>query len=650
MNPTGPASVWTPGSVVPDVAERVFAAPSDLDEIAWDEANIILSDKESKTNPGPFRYSVTPHLRFVRAQIGRTDLRQVTIRKNDQAGVTRIVHNRICRRVAESPTNILYGINSLEEARRMSDRLRHTLERSPATADAVTERPEEDVELQTLTFKLRDLYLYLAGGGSIGAVANKSLGLVAIDEGDKIPRVSSGSNTHIVDEAKSRFKTMPVGEGVLYLWSKPNQETDIVTTEFELGTKHLGFMPCPHCGHVQHWVQERLRFDHCRLPSNDYDKQRVLTETHYLCERAGTPQCPDGRIFDRHRSFTTEHIEYRPTNPNPEPGHVSIQLDDFLLNPVYFPDASLGRIALDLIAGFRNPAKMKAVQAARFGLPEMLQRAQLKEEDVLALRSNYLRGTAPRGLIYVGLYSDLQGYGPKWCKFGFRRNGELVVIDWGTFLAIDDLMEEARRPVPEIDESAPVRPANPLTGSPAEYTPTGQLLHVQHGGIDEGDQQKLVHAFVIRSGFFFLPTKGRGGYQVRGKSLVVPSERDFEGHKFAAYHFSDDQFKKELYLWRIRDHAKIQRGVSRTPRMHLPLDVDDAYVTELMAERLTVKQARNGYPVEEWEVTGPNDYGDATKGALVMWHVIGPEILQGLEAAEAAGRAAPPPDSTPPRP
>jgi hypothetical protein len=643
-----PGPAFGSDSVVPGLLERIFAEASTLSEVEWDEANVILSEQESRSNPGPYRSERNPMIRALRNAMGDPNTRQITIRKMDQGGISLQALNFIARVVAERPRNGAYVINSLEEARRMSSRLKRLLEANPATRDQVVENPAEDVELQTLTFRLRDMTIFFIGGGSIGALAGKPLSWILVDEGDKIPRVSVGSNTHIVDEAKSRFKSMPHGDALIVVFSKPNQETDIVNTEYQLGTMETPRLPCPHCGELQEWVQERIRFDHCRLPSGDYDKARVLTETYYSCRRAGTPACPDGKIYDHHRAAAVAGIQFVATNPNPEPGHRSFHLTDFCLNPVHFTDASLGRMALDLIAGFKNPAKMSAVQAARFGLPEMLQKSKLTEESILALRSNYLRGTAPRGLIWCGIYSDLQGYGPKWVKFGFKRNGEMVIIDWGTFLAIDELLEEARVTVPEIDDSAPVAAAQ-RSGegeviAPATYTATGRVLSPQAGGIDEGDQQKLVHAFVVRSDFFFLPTKGRGGYQTRGKSLVTPSPRDYEGHEFQAYHFNDDQFKKELYLWRIRDHAKILAGKSKVARLHVPLDIDQPLVTELIAEKLSVNRDKSGWMTETWTVEGHNDYGDAVKGGLVMWHVVGAEVVAAYDAAQpAAAPAAPAP-------
>src|SRR5688572_20565501 len=214
-------SPWSPGSVLSDVGERVFAALSPLGQVAWNEANVILSEKESRTSSGPYRVSITPHAGPISEAFGSRTLRQVTIRKNDQSGITAHVLMRICRLVAEAPCNILYVINSLEEARRMSARLRAMLLACPATRDQLSEGADHgDTELMTLTFQLRDMTIYFAGGGSIGAVANKQISLIIVDEADKIPRLTTAQNTHVVDEAKSRFKSVPSGDALIIVFSK----------------------------------------------------------------------------------------------------------------------------------------------------------------------------------------------------------------------------------------------------------------------------------------------------------------------------------------------------------------------------------------------------------------------------------------------
>lgn len=641
-----PAPAFASDSPVPAVLARVFAPPSDLSEVKYAEANVILSEKESRTNPGPYQLSVTPHTGFIQECFGNPALRQVTIKKNDQAAITRSVFNRIHRIVDELPRNVLYVINSREEATRISHRLEASLLASPATRAKLRGSDEEagadgSADVQVLTYYLEDMDVYFVGGGSIGAVANKQISVIVIDEADKIPRIKgpNGQLTHVVDEAKSRFKSVPAGDALLIVLSKPATESDITTTEYRKGTMRKGYMPCPHCFEMQEFVQDRLRFDHCRQPSRDFDRARVLDETYYECVRAGTTACPDGKIYDRHRTFCVSRIEYRATNPNPDPEHESFELSDFLLDPTYFADASFGRIALDLIDGFKKPGDMPAIQARRFGKEELAQAVDLKEDDVLVLRGNYRRGTVPRGLVYFALFSDFQGTGPKWVKGGFRRNGELVISDWGSHLALDDLVPELDVDIPEVDESQPLVPEVP-------QPPTGRHLRCMEGGIDEGYKTEHVRDFCLRSNFRFIPTKGSHTANLRG-SVVSPSITTHKGVEFQVYHFNDSQFKRALYLDRMRDHRKIVAGKTRVPRMWLPIDVDEEFVTEIRNEVLLQKKDKYGILRPVWQKNGPNDRGDGVKGLLVMWHVVQAAVLAALEEQERQAALTSPPANGP---
>jgi hypothetical protein len=406
---------------------------------------------------------------------------------------------------------------------------------------------------------MRDMFIMFAGGGSIGAVANKPIELGVVDEADKIPRITGGQG-HVVNEMKARFKTVPNGK--LFVLSAPNEEQDVTTTEFNLGSQHKNFLPCPHCGHFQELVQERLRYDHCKRPNGTYDKVRVLAETYYECERTGAAErpCPVGRIEQHHLPAMAARAQWRATNPEGEPGHISIQSSDLFS---LFPDATFGKIALDMIEMHRNPLKRRSVQRDRFGLEYRPRKAEIKAADLLKLVGDYTRNTMPVECVYVGLGCDYGGEGPKWVKGGWARNGDLYILDWGDPLSIGDLSIEAAKPV--ID------------------TRTGREHFVTGGVLDEGWRQKDVLSFCLRdareanSGILrFFSSKGRGNIQNAG-ALVVESPRMHEGVEMLAYHFNDEKFKADLYVSRIAEFEKIRTGRVKRPRIWLPSDVTDGF-------------------------------------------------------------------------
>jgi len=597
---------WVPGSILPGLLERVFAELPPENVWRWAEKHIVLDAIASPANPGPYDSRIAPHTRFLQEALTDPQWRQFTIKKNSQGGFTEAIMNYLRYRVAHDPGNVLYAIDSVNEAKRLARiRLKPTLERCPLTAQAISENEDD---MSALNFYLRDMFIMFIGGGSIGAAANKVISVGIVDEADKIPRVAGG-HKHLVEEMKSRFKTVPGGK--LIVLSEPNEETDITTTEFRRGTMHKCHLPCPHCGHFQVLVQERLIFDHCKLPSGDYDKKRVATETYYSCVRSGTPACSDGKIYDRHKRDMALRCEWRATNLNPEPGHLSLESSDLFS---LFADANFGRIALDLIDAIKNPARQKAVQSGRFGLEHKGRRVEVQQDDLLKLCGDYARGTMPQAAIYLGMASDVQGGVKKWMKAAFDRLGDLYVVDWGQCLAFDDLTIEADQPVRDG---------------------AGKDWNVIAGLIDEGFKTDEVRKFCIRSNYRFLPCKGRGNLnQMRGQ-LVAPSLTIHDGQEFNCYHFNDDKFKQALYLDRIRDFDRIKKGQARMTRIWLPKDIDREVLHELMGEQMVPKILPSGFEKLLWEKRWTNDWGDALKMLTVLAHVIINDLLEEIATEEA---------------
>lgn len=607
--------IWSPDSELPAMLSRFFAEPPAKNVWQVAEDCVVLDSKQSPGNPGPYRVSVAPWTRFVQEKFTDPGVHQITIKKNSQGGYTQAILNCIHFCVRYQPRNVLYVIDSLQEARRIAKiRLMASLLRDPEATQAFTEDANDK---STLTVNMRDMFMMFAGGGSIGAVANKPIELGVVDEADKIPRITGGQG-HVVNEMKARFKTIP--DGKLFVLSAPNEEQDVTTTEYNAGSQHKLFCPCPHCDLFQELVQERLKFDHCKRPNGQYDKHRVLKEAYYECARAGTPECPEGKILEHHRPAMVDRAEWRATNPDAEPGHISIQSSDLFST---FPDAAFGKIALDMIAMFRNPMKRRSIQRDRFGLEFRPRKAEIKQEDLLKLIASgemeYKRGEIPVPCVYVGIGCDYQGSGPKWVKGAWATNEDLFIVDWGDPLSLADLCLEAAKPVIEKK--------------------SGRENFLIGGLIDEGWRQKDVLAFCLRDArennsgeLRFFSSKGRGNIQNAG-ALVVESGRKCEGVEMIAYHFNDDKFKADLYVSRISEFDKIKTGRLRRPRIWFPSDVTEEFLLEMMGESLLPEINAHGFTTLKWKKVGPNHWGDGVKNLDVLWHVVGGEVLAALQPA-----------------
>jgi len=542
--------------------------------------------------------------------------RELIVMKSSQVGVTLAVLLAIVWWIAEVGKNVIYSIDSEKEAKRISSaRLQPLIRNCPPAAAKIQDGGHG---FNDMTLYLIGLVVYLLGGGSGGSFQNKSATLAVLDEADHHPVPTAGKLNNL-DELRSRLKA--VSDAKICSISRPKTEADLTAREHKTGTCHVIDVPCPHCDYYQELKNENLRFDHCKDLAGEYDLQRVLKETWYECDFCHQP------IYEKHKRDMLLRRKYRQTNPNPKPNKLSLHISDLYSQ---FPTATWGVLASEYCAALKSVAAMTRYRQERLGKPERLRSSELKSEDVTRLRSAYHRGTIPvRPALYC-MGADVQGDVKKWIKGGFTAQGELYIVDWGYTLSFDELLDEAREPVPVGVEFNNWNRSIPWDG---------ETVTVDQGIIDEGHLMESVRRFVLRSDGLFVPSKGRGGIQIR--TLVEESEGEIDGEPLITYHFSDDQFKKMLYIARIKEFDKILTGKSKTPRLHLPWELDAELVDELTSEKLSVEQDRLGYPRETWKKNPsiPNDFGDALKNLLVIWYWMGPQLAPPPEEAAAEVKA-----------
>lgn len=562
----------------------------------WAEKNIYLDERQSPGHPGQYDSSLTPYTRSLQDFINDPDWDEFIIMKSSQVGVTEGVLNAIRYCVALKPTNILYSIDSADEARKINrTRLQPTISKLiPEGVDEVSE-----ADMQTLTLYLAHMTIYMAGGHSGGALANKAIGLGIIDEADEHPAPAKGDIEN-VDKLRERLKTVPGKK--LYLIGRPKTDKHVTYREYLTGTQEKIFLPCPHCDHFQELdFFNGVRFDHCKDLLGAYDLQQVLKATYYRCAKC------EGVILDGHKHEMNLRGEARATNLKHKPKKRSLHISD-----LYSPFVTFGELAIEFIEATQSGSliKLQTFYNNRLGLPFKQQQAEVTENDVLACRGAYRRGTLPWSPCMIGMGVDKQGDVQKWVKGGFLPSGELAIIDYGMTLAEDELVEVADDPVPIPGEEDP--------------------MSVQMGFIDEGFQAKAVRKFVLGTDGLFFSSKGRGGVQVR--HTVAESTTIYEGVEQIVYHFDDDGFKKDLYITRIAGRKKISDGKKKgqvtAPYIWFPVDIEQSFAAEMAAEKLVEVKESWGFTKLKWEKTGPNDYGDAVKQLLVMWHVVGPEFQE----------------------
>lgn len=630
---------------------RIYAPRCPLNCWQWCERNIILRPEESRDFHGPYDSALTPYVRRVMEFVTHPTDREFIVRKSSQLGFTLAYLLIVCYLAATRPTHALIALDSVTEVKKISSRLRRLFETNAALTDSfLGDGPGDD--LQNLLFKLRGMDVFFSGSGTRGAFANKSLGLLILDELDLY--LKRGGDSDAYDRARERGKE--VSNFKLIAGGKPEGWNEKTNKLYLSGTRERLFLPCPHCGHFQPLEFERLRFEHCRDTAGDWDLPRVIDDTWYACENE---LCRPGRIDELHKPAMLRAYECRATNVGkdefkPFPGRVSFHIDD--LHIIRSAQNSWGHMAADFIDSRNSPTARIVFFNGRLARPEPEKATEINRTALHKLIGKYPHGCMPvrpaihprTGDAAIFTVADNQGSGAKkWVKVGFTPSDHMFVIDYGSTVALDDLRTEADNPVwiggetpPSADDlrdaiAASVAAGLPLADAYARAAPGRQWFTSFGGFVDEG-----YDTFVVREWCHgtadpvtgiprFFPCKG---VATRNSRSLVEEHRDKfrigrsdESPFVTVYHFADDAMKRELYIGRIAGIDGMRKNKKPRPRFHLPARTEDWFMKELMARH--VEKVVKGRPTMLWDEPAPNDYGDACKMALALWEMLKADFL-----------------------
>lgn len=569
--------------------------------VEWVRENVVLTAEESKQFPGKYNPDLTPGVTILFDFIESPFWSEFIACKSSQFGMTLAFLAALMHKIKFKPRDVAFAINNREEIKRINEvRILPMLRACQAIADRLPADPDR---LQNHTLYLIGLTLYLLGGHSAGAAANKSLDWAAVDECDETPEELKGNESTIIDLLRDRLKRQDGAK--LIAFSKPRNEDDIIWPEYLHGSRHKIFVPCPHCSGdlppealpdappgsrllrelvlplprgYQTLVRSGLRYDHCRHPeTRRWDLARMLRETFYDCIHCG------GRIEEKHKAWMLRHRLYIPTNtpngalqddcktlredrdpteteddcghPQPVPGKLSFQVSDFYALE-HQPASTFGHLAVEIVTA-TNLSKQRKFRRSREGLPvgRVLSDNSRTVASIRLLaqrQPQFTRGHCSRRPLVIILGVDVQHYGKKWVKCAFYENDDCELVDYGVeYKGFGGLIKEADKPV-IVDDWGD--------------TPEDERINpiMDFGLIDEGDGQrtKSVLAFCISPGAYrrFFPCKGRGGAQTAGMpDLVIKQKKNrFNGISLPRYLMNADAFAEELYDERIARSDEIE--------------------------------------------------------------------------------------------
>jgi phage terminase large subunit GpA-like protein len=609
----------------------------------WGRENIILSSTESGDFPGPYDPDLNP-LPTVLFDAYQSGLyKKIVFKKSSQSGVTAAVLVLMTWFVTYIVRNVLYVIDSVPEAREISDKRFQPMVFECKAAKAIGRILTR--EMSALACRFKGCVVFFRGSNSVGGLSNKSVGLAIYDEVDSYKRKKT-SRERATELGRERGKRQT--NFIEVLLSKPQDWDDTINQEYLQGTRHKCFCPCPHCGTFQEIEWERIKFDHLKDEEGKYLTQKFDDGVYLECV---SEECRKGehkgRIHEHHKVGMIAAREWRQTNfgedgIGPVEGVFSCEITDLYST---FPGITWAALAQEFVGLLGDPEGRETFFRGRLARPTKRKKIVIDTGDIQRLCGRYARGHVPEEVDVILMASDVQQSPPlkKWVKGGFRLSDDACfVVDYGEFLSFDDLLEEANEPV--------------IVDRWNRFTPAEKRIDpvTRQGLVDERHDPGAVRDFIISSylgpnleglpSYRFYGCRGWGGIHAkRLRDVVVPPvgrppNASHKGYPLWVYDLSDDHFKDLLYNRTIarqkERHAALDRGEQAPPEISplwLPALVEPEFTSELCQEKYVFNPETKRW---EWEKPkGANDWGDALKYLFVAWYLLKPTIA--MEKARA---------------
>jgi hypothetical protein len=590
---------------MPALWAAAFAERPDEPLPIWASKNVFL-DRRVTTRPGyydpgefPWTWEFQEILRT--RQFEGQPVRQVTVMKSSVAGFTEGALNAVRFAARHDPQNVIFAIDSRTEAGNVNEiRLQPTLRRLGEQIFT-----DDDDDASKFLLKLRRMLIYFFGSYSAGAFANKMAELVIADELEEHGQPTA--DTSNIENLRSRIKSAE--RGLLVLLSKPKMVNGPIDAEHKKGSMHIPEIACPHCEGFQQLEQDNMKFDHCKNLMDEWDLDRVLKETYFECVHCHKP------IEEKHKRqmFKRENRRWRRTNLQSEPGHISMQVSDFLSYLI-----SWGELANKYIRSKGDHVARQGYRNHHEGLPYEIRETKTEAGDIITLRGDYKLGTLPWMPDAIVLGADVGLEYVKWTVTAIRRanSNEAAVIDYGKELHPDDILTLIRT------KHYACKIKDPEGNEKIEY------LQITVGGIDAKYRKDEVTRTCLNSQRKLFPTAGiNADLAVRSISF---NSKPPHPPWFGVIVYVDRDAKHELYTDRISGWSSYIRDPSRSQpqvgRLSFFSEINEAvhwtFVNEHTQEHLVELPTAHAAKQFVWKRKGPNHWPDATKVGLVLWRYL----------------------------
>ena len=267
----------------------------DLTVSQWADKYRMLSNKAS-AEPGPWRTDRTPYLREIMdCMSSSSPIQKVVFMAGAQLGKTEGINNVVGYMIAHAPGPAMFVQPTIEMAKRLSkQRLDSLIHETPCLADKVAPARSRDSGNTMFSKEYPGGILLLTGANSATGLRSAPCRWILLDEVDAFPHDVDGEGDPcaLAERRASTFSRRKI-----ILTSTPTvKDMSRIETEYLASDQRRYFVPCVHCGHMQHLQWKNVQW-------RDGDPKTAT----YVCESCGT------HIEEHYKSEMLRKGEWRAT-------------------------------------------------------------------------------------------------------------------------------------------------------------------------------------------------------------------------------------------------------------------------------------------------------------------------------------------------
>ena len=400
--------------VVFGMLARTTAPRRALKVSEWADRHFVLSTKGS-AEPGQWRTARNELLREpLDALSVRSNVHEAVLMFPIQLGKTEVARIFIGYTMHQNPGPVMVALpGEVSMNKWVAQKLQPMIDEVQVVKDTLTSVASREAA-NTRTFKdYLGGQLFIEHAGSPSRLKSTTVRDLVVDEFDEFAANLSGGDDP-ADMLDGRTSAFPATYKRLYISSPQIKGQSRTEAKWLKSDQRRRYLPCPHCGHMQHLQWSGLKWDAHRHPEHG-------RRAWYVCQECGA------EIDEHHKPQMLAQGEWRAENP-------AGRIRGYHTNCLYYP-IGLGPRWADLVEMWLDaqgdPAKLKTFINDRLAETWEDDSTRRVRHDAIADRAeSYPLRTAPAGVLCITAGIDTQDNRLAVQLVGWGRGMAFWVLDY----------------------------------------------------------------------------------------------------------------------------------------------------------------------------------------------------------------------------